>query len=71
MKEENIVKQTAKALGMTQKELAKDMGVSEDTVSNWSRGKIETPQWTLRMFKLLLTEKKYNTIKRLLSDEMD
>lgn len=67
---ENIVKQTAKELGITQKELAERMGVTEDTISNWSRGKIETPKWALEMFKLLIKEKKFETIKRMISDEL-
>jgi transcriptional regulator with XRE-family HTH domain len=65
-----IVKQTAKELGITQKELAERMGVTEDTISNWSRGKIETPKWALEMFKLLIKEKKFETIKRMISDEL-
>jgi len=36
MKEENIVKQTAKALGMTYKELGEAIGVAEGTLSNIS-----------------------------------
>jgi len=67
---ENIVKKTAKELGITQKELAERMGVTEDTVSNWSRGKIDTPKWALEMFKLLKKEKQFETIKRIISDEL-
>lgn len=61
--EKNIVKETAKELGMTQKKLAERMGVSEDTMSNWSRGAVPVPNWAIEMFKLLKTEKKYNTIR--------
>jgi len=64
----NIVKQTAKELGMTQKELAERMGVAENTVSQWSRGVVDTPKWALEMFELLKTEKKYNTIKSFIFD---
>ena len=67
----NIVKQTAKELGLTQKELAEYIGVHEDTMSKWSRGKIETPKWAVKMFELLKTEKKYNTIKQIISDELN
>jgi len=67
----NIVKETAKELGMTQKQLAEYMGVSEDTVSNWSRGAVETPKWALKMFELLKTEKKFNNIKQIISDNID
>lgn len=68
---ENIVKQTTKELGMTQKELAERMGVTEDTISNWARGKIDAPKWALEMFKLLIKEKKFETIKRIISDELN
>ena|GEM_PF-3219990 len=37
--EENLVKKTCKELGVTQKELAEMLGVSQDTVSNWTKGK--------------------------------
>ena len=67
---QNIVKETAKSLGMTQKELAEYIGVHEDTVSKWSRGITETPKWALKLFELLATEKKFNTIKEIISDNM-
>ena len=59
----NIVKQTAKELGMTQKQLAEYIGVSEETVSKWSRGVIETPKWALKMFELLKNEQKYKDLE--------
>ncbi len=64
----NIVKETAKKLGMTQKELAEYIGVHEDTMSKWSRGKIDVPKWAIKMFQLLKIEKKFNTIKQIFSD---
>ncbi len=67
---ENIVKSTAKELGMTQKELAKYIGVHEETVSKWSRGLVETPKWAIKMFELLKIEKKFNTLKQLFADEI-
>lgn len=66
--EENIIKSTAKELGLTQKELADEIGVAENTVSQWSRGIIDTPKWAIKMFDLLKTEKKYNTAKRIFCD---
>jgi DNA-binding XRE family transcriptional regulator len=66
----NIVKQTAKELGMTQKELAAHMGVAENTIGNWARGIVDTPEWAIKMFDLLKTEKKFNTIKHIISDEI-
>lgn len=67
----NIVKETAKELGMTQKQLAVYIGVSEDTVSKWSRGAVETPKWALKMFDLLKTEKKYKSIEIKLDQIID
>lgn len=66
--EENIVKSTAKRLGITQKELADHIGVAENTVSQWARGIIDTPKWALKMFELLEIERKYNTAKRIFCD---
>ena len=48
---------------MTQKQLAEYIGISEDTVSKWSRGAVETPKWALKMFNLLLVEKKYKNLE--------
>jgi DNA-binding XRE family transcriptional regulator len=59
----NIVKKVCKELGVTQKELAKQMDIHEETVSKWSRGIIDTPKWALKHFELLKIEKQYNIIK--------
>ncbi|MDD5549384.1 MAG: helix-turn-helix transcriptional regulator, partial [Sulfurovaceae bacterium] len=67
-KKDNIVKSTAKALGMTQKELAEHIGVHEETLSRWARGTAEMPDMAKKLFELLIIEKKYNTIKQLLID---
>lgn len=67
----NLVKETAKALGMTQKELAERMGVAENTVSQWSRGVIETPKWAQKMFELLKKEAAYEKAKRIFCDYED
>jgi DNA-binding XRE family transcriptional regulator len=40
-KEENLVKKTCKELGITQKELAEKIGVTQHTITNWSKGKME------------------------------
>lgn len=69
--EKNIVKETAKELGMTQKQLSEYIGVHEDTVSKWSRGVVDTPAWALKMFELLKTEKKFNTLKQIFSDDLN
>jgi len=49
----NIVKETAKALGMTQKELAERMGVSESTLRKWSAEDGVVPESALVTLKLL------------------
>ena len=62
-KEENIIKKTAKELGLTQKELAERLKTSEVSLSRWAKGQIEIPEWALEMFELLKIEKKYNAAK--------
>jgi predicted transcriptional regulator len=37
-KEENLVKKTCRELGITQKELAKKTGFSEESISKWNNG---------------------------------
>lgn len=67
--ETNIVKNTCKILGVTQKQLAEEIGVAENTMSQWARGVVDTPKWAEKMFNLLETEKKYNTAKRIFCDK--
>ena len=57
MKEENIVKKVCKELGITQKELAERMGVSEGTVRNWS-SQNNAPEWAVKFMNLLLEYEK-------------
>jgi len=64
----NIIKETAKALKITQKELAERMGVAENTVSQWSRGVVETPKWAINMFELLKKESAFEEAKRIFCD---
>ena len=66
MENENIVKATCKELGITQKELAERMGVAEVTINKWAQGVTKIPKWALKMFDLLMVEKKYNTLKQIL-----
>ncbi len=61
---ENLIKKTCKELGLTQKELAAQMGIAENTISQWARGVAPTPAWGVKMFELLIIEKQYNTIKK-------
>jgi DNA-binding XRE family transcriptional regulator len=67
---ENIVKKTCKELGITQKELAELIGVSEDTVSLWSTGKVQMPNIAIKCLELLKVEKKFNSLKQIISDEL-
>ena len=62
MENENIVKKTCKELGITQKELAERVGVSETTLTNWARGATPIPEWAEKMFSLLIKEKDLDTI---------
>jgi len=43
-KEENLVKKTCRELGITQKELAEKMGITDRTISNWANNKVEIPK---------------------------
>lgn len=63
----NIIKETIKELGITQKQLAENIGVHENTVSGWARG-TEIPQMVIKLLELLIIEKKYNTAKKLFCD---
>ncbi len=64
----NIVKETAKELGMTQKELAERIGAAEATVRNWSAGK-EIPEWAIKSMEMLVESRKdkeiIDTLKKL------
>ncbi len=54
--EKNIVKETAKELGMTQKQLAEELGIAEQTVRNWAT-KGEAPEWAVKFMNKLLENK--------------
>lgn len=71
MKTENIVKDICKKLSVSQKQLAKEIGVSENTIGNWARGNVPIPEWAIKMFSLLDTEKKYNIIKQFFLDNQN
>lgn len=63
------IKQTAKELNITQKELAQIMGVAHNTLSYWISGANPTPKWVLKMCDLLIIEKRYNMIKEWFSEQ--
>lgn len=56
--EENIIKKTCKELGMTQKELAERVGVTDGTVRKWSSGATEIPTWAINFLNLLTQSEK-------------
>ncbi len=53
MEEENLVKKTCRELGITQKELARQMGVSDSTVRHWNSNN-EFPNIAKNFMKLIL-----------------
>jgi DNA-binding XRE family transcriptional regulator len=61
-KEENLVKKTCRELGITQKELAERIGVTEKTISSWAREKVEIPKNFPRLIELLKIELSYKEI---------
>ena len=54
---DNIVKQTAAALGITQKELAERIGISKPTVERWSASG-DIPENSVKHLELLLEHEK-------------
>jgi len=58
LNEENIVKQTCKELGVTQKELAEIMGVNVGTPAQWS-SKGDIPNMAKKFMIVLVEDKKH------------
>lgn len=54
--EQNIVKKVCTELGITQKELAEELGMKATALSNWANGDI--PQIAQKALELLLENKK-------------
>jgi len=50
---ENIVKATCKELGITQKELANQIGVAEVTINKWSANNSDIPKQGIKSLKML------------------
>jgi transcriptional regulator with XRE-family HTH domain len=67
-KEDNLVKKTCKELGITQKELAEKIGISDRTVSNWANNRVELPKNFNRLIELIKTEKNFKQIVSALKD---
>jgi len=68
--EENLVKKTCKELGINQKQLAEKLGVSSQTISDWSNKKTPIPKWGLNIFHLLQTEKEFKFFKKIIKDSL-
>jgi len=53
---DNIVKQTCKELGLTQKELAEKLGVNDGTIRKWA-SQSEPPEWGIKFMEILSENK--------------
>jgi transcriptional regulator with XRE-family HTH domain len=60
LEEENLVKKTCKELGITQKELAKKLGISDRTLSKYATNKI--PKNIENHLKLIVENKKQKDV---------
>lgn len=67
IKDNSIIKQYCKKLGLTQKQLAKEIGVTETTISQWARGAVPVPKWGLKSLHLLEIKQQYKIIKSFFS----
>jgi DNA-binding XRE family transcriptional regulator len=67
MEEENLVKKTCRELGITQKELAEKIGVSQRTITNWSNEKSEMPLMASKLLTMLSIERDYIKLKQTIS----
>jgi transcriptional regulator with XRE-family HTH domain len=65
IQEENLVKKTCRELGITQKELAEMLKVSQNTISNWTKGEIETINRIL--LESLLYKSKFEQLQSILN----
>ena len=61
-KEENLVKKTCRELGITQKELAERIGVSQEALSRWSNGQ-KIPKTVETLFQALLKINRMSNIE--------
>jgi transcriptional regulator with XRE-family HTH domain len=61
--EKNLVKKTCRELGITQKELAERIGVSRQTVSDWSSGRTNISQVIQETLRLLVVEQEYKNFQ--------
>ncbi len=61
-KQENLVKKTCRELGITQKELAERIGVSQEALSRWSNGQ-KIPKTVETLFQALLKINRMSNIE--------
>jgi predicted transcriptional regulator len=64
-REESLVKKTCRELGITQKELAEMLGVSQNTISNWTKGNLDTINQVL--LESIIYRKKFNELQSILN----
>ena len=67
---ENIVKKTCRELGITQKELAEKIGVSNNTISSWKNLKQPMPKWAYKLLNFVQIEQDYRMLKLLLNKNL-
>ena len=65
LKEENLVKKTCKELGITQKELAEKIGITERTISRYATGEIIPKNINNHLLLLIDNKTKTNIIDTL------
>ena len=66
-KEENLVKKTCRELGISQKELAQELGVTRQSINNWANNRTEPPKIFSRFAELLRIEKRFYEIQKSLN----
>jgi transcriptional regulator with XRE-family HTH domain len=65
LEEENLVKKTCKELGITQKELANILNLSQNTISNWAKGELDKANQVL--LESMVYKKKFNDLQNILN----
>jgi len=55
-----FIKKARKELGLSQVELAKKLGFSQNTISDWEKGKYEPKIIVIQAITLMLVEKRGN-----------
>ena len=66
----NLVKKTCKELGITQKELAEQIGVSRQTVSDWATGRGNISKIINLLLTLMVEQKECQKFKNTIQKEL-